>query len=41
MDVAGDEVKFCFGAPGTERPTDFRTKPGERRTFSVWKCDKN
>ena len=40
-EMNGDTVKFCFGAPGAERPTDFTSKPGERRTFSVWKRDKN
>ena len=34
-ELDGDTVKFCFAAPGSERPTDF--KPGERRTSSVWK----
>ncbi len=40
-ELNGDTVKFCFGAPGAERPTDFTSKPGERRTASVWKRDKN
>ena len=40
-ELNGDTVKFCFGAPEAERPTDFTSKPGERRTLSVWKRDKN
>jgi uncharacterized protein (TIGR03067 family) len=40
-ELNGDTLKFCFGAPGAERPTDFTSKPGERRTFSIWKRDKN
>ncbi len=40
-ELNGSTVKFCFGAPGAERPTDFTSKPGERRTISVWKRDKN
>jgi hypothetical protein len=33
-------VKYCFAAPDAERPTDFTSKPGERRTLSVWKRSK-
>jgi uncharacterized protein (TIGR03067 family) len=33
----GDTVKYCFAAPDDERPADFNSKPGERRTLSVWK----
>jgi uncharacterized protein (TIGR03067 family) len=33
----GDTVKFCFGEPDAARPTDFTTKPGDRRTSTVWK----
>lgn len=38
-ELDGDNVKFCFGAPGKERPTDFTSKQGDRRTLSVWKRD--
>ena len=31
----GDKVKFCFAAPGKERPTDFTAKEG--MTLSAWK----
>lgn len=33
----GDTVRYCFAAPDDERPPDFNSKPGERRTLSVWK----
>lgn len=39
-EIDGDTVKFCFGGPGAERPTDFTAKEGSQRTLSVWKRDK-
>ena len=39
-ELQGDTVKFCFGSPGSERPTDFTSTPGDRRTLSVWKRKK-
>ena len=33
----GDTIKYCFAAPDAERPTEFTSKQGERRTLSVWK----
>jgi len=33
----GDTFKSCFGAPGAERPKDFASKPGAKRTSTVWK----
>jgi uncharacterized protein (TIGR03067 family) len=36
-EINGDTVKFCFGAPGAERPTEFNSKAGDQRTLSVWK----
>jgi uncharacterized protein (TIGR03067 family) len=36
-EVDGDTMKSCFGAPGAERPTDFSSKPGDKRTSTVWK----
>jgi uncharacterized protein (TIGR03067 family) len=33
----GDTVKFCFAAPGKERPTEFKTAADSERTLSVWK----
>jgi len=40
-ELDGDRFKSCFGAAGAERPTDFTSKPGDRRTLSVWKCEKS
>ena len=39
-ELEGDTFKSCFGKPGAERPTDFTTKPGDGRTLSVWKREK-
>jgi uncharacterized protein (TIGR03067 family) len=39
-ELDGDTVKFCFAAPGKERPTDFTAREGSQRTLSVWKRDK-
>ena len=39
-EIDGDKVKFCFGSPGSERPPDFTSKPGDGRTLSVWKRKK-
>jgi uncharacterized protein (TIGR03067 family) len=40
-ELDGDTVKFCFAAPGKDRPTDFTAKEGSQRTLSVWKRAKN
>jgi uncharacterized protein (TIGR03067 family) len=39
-EVDGDSFRACFGKPGAERPTDFTSKPGDGRTVSVWKREK-
>jgi len=39
-ELDGDTVRFCFAAPGGDRPTDFTAKEGSQRTLSVWKRDK-
>src|SRR5580700_8386142 len=39
-ELDGDTVKFCFAAPGKDRPSDFAAKEGSERTLSVWKRDK-
>jgi uncharacterized protein (TIGR03067 family) len=36
-ELDGDTAKFCFAAPGKDRPTDFTAKEGSQQTFSVWK----
>jgi uncharacterized protein (TIGR03067 family) len=36
-ELDGDTVKFCFAAPGKERPKEFTTEEGSGRTLSVWK----
>jgi len=39
-ELDGDTFKACFGSAGAERPTDFSSKPGDGRTLSVWKRQK-
>jgi uncharacterized protein (TIGR03067 family) len=39
-ELNGDTVKFCFAAPGKDRPTEFSAPEGSQRTLSVWKRDK-
>ena len=36
----GYTFRSCFSAPGDPRPTDFTTKPGDKRTMTVWKREK-
>jgi len=36
-ELEGDTLKFCFAAPGKDRPTEFTAKVGSQRTLSVWK----
>jgi uncharacterized protein (TIGR03067 family) len=38
-ELDGDTVKFCFAAPGQDRPTEFTAKEGSQCTLSVWKRD--
>jgi uncharacterized protein (TIGR03067 family) len=35
-EIDGERLKFCFGSPGKERPTNFKTEAGDGRTLSVW-----
>jgi uncharacterized protein (TIGR03067 family) len=35
--TSGDTVVFCFGSPGSARPTTFESKPGSGVTCSTWK----
>jgi uncharacterized protein (TIGR03067 family) len=39
-ELDGDTLKFCFAAPGKDRPTEFTAKEGSERTLSVWKREK-
>jgi uncharacterized protein (TIGR03067 family) len=39
-ELDGDTVKFCFAAPGKDRPTEFTAKEDSQRTLSVWKRNK-
>ena len=39
-ELDGNTVKFCFAAPGKDRPTEFTAMEGSQRTMSVWKKDK-
>lgn len=39
-EVDGGTFKSCFASPGAERPTDFSSKPGDGRTVSIWKREK-
>jgi uncharacterized protein (TIGR03067 family) len=36
-ELDGDTVKFCFAAPGKDRPTEFKAPADSERTLSVWK----
>jgi len=38
-ELNGDTLKFCFAAPGGDRPNDFTAEEGSERTLSVWKRD--
>jgi uncharacterized protein (TIGR03067 family) len=39
-DLDGDTLRFCFAAPGKDRPAEFSAKEGSRNTLSVWKRTK-
>jgi uncharacterized protein (TIGR03067 family) len=39
-DLKGDTIRFCFSAPGKDRPTQFMTKAGDEQTLSSWKKPK-
>lgn len=40
-ELEGDTLKFCFAAPGKDRPTEFTADEGSQRTLSVWRRAKN
>lgn len=33
----GETLKSCFAEPGGKRPTEFASKAGDRRVYTVWK----
>jgi uncharacterized protein (TIGR03067 family) len=39
-ELDGDTVKFCFAAPGKDRPKEFKTVADSGLTLSVWKRDR-
>jgi uncharacterized protein (TIGR03067 family) len=39
-ELDGDTIKFCFAAPGKDRPSEFTAKAGSQWTLSVWKRDR-
>jgi uncharacterized protein (TIGR03067 family) len=39
-EVDGNTFRSCFGKPGAARPADFTSKPGDGRTVSAWKRNK-
>ena len=39
-EVEGDTLRSCFAAPDAERPRDFTSQPGDMRTSTVWKREK-
>jgi uncharacterized protein (TIGR03067 family) len=39
-ELDGDTLKSCFSAPGSARPSEFTSKPGDKRTLTSWKRQK-
>ena len=39
-ELEGDQLKFCFSAPGAPRPTDFSARRGDGKTVTVWRLVK-
>jgi uncharacterized protein (TIGR03067 family) len=38
-EIDSGTLRSCFAAPERERPADFTSQPGERRTLTLWKRD--
>ena len=36
----GEKLKIYFGAPGGDRPKDFKTQPGVPGSFTLWEKEK-
>jgi uncharacterized protein (TIGR03067 family) len=39
-DLEGKILKVCFSNPGEERPADFKSAPGDMRTYTEWRLIK-
>jgi uncharacterized protein (TIGR03067 family) len=37
----GELARICFSSPEKDRPTEFASKPGDGRTFGVWRRVRN
>ena len=35
-ELSGDTLRVCMSAPGGPRPSDFSSKPGDGRSYTVW-----
>jgi uncharacterized protein (TIGR03067 family) len=39
-EVSDDTLRLCFGAPGKERPREFKSEPGSGHTLTTWAREK-
>jgi uncharacterized protein (TIGR03067 family) len=37
FELNGPILKLCFAAPGSSRPDDFSSAPGDSRTYTTWR----
>ena len=40
FELKGNELKICIASPGKSRPTNFSSKPGDGRNYTVWRLEK-
>jgi uncharacterized protein (TIGR03067 family) len=40
FELSGPSLKMCVAPPGQPRPTDFSSKRGDGRNYTVWRLDK-